>query len=66
MTAISDTRLQSLQLLHDDLDEAIAALFHSGSDDLILSRLKKRKLHLRDEIASMMAAMAPLHVAQAS
>jgi hypothetical protein len=36
---------------HDDLDTAIAVLMaSSGSDDLLIRRLKKRKLMLRDEI----------------
>jgi hypothetical protein len=36
---------------HDDLDTAIAVLMAStGSDDLLIRRLKKRKLMLRDEI----------------
>jgi hypothetical protein len=63
---ISPARLQSLQLLHDDLDAAITALFQSGSDDAIVGRLKKRKLHLKDEIAAMLAAMMPANIARAS
>jgi hypothetical protein len=68
MTAIliSDNRLQSLQTLHDDLDAAVTALFQSGSDDHVLARLKKRKLHIKDEIAAMMTAMMPANVAKAS
>jgi hypothetical protein len=65
-TLISPSRLQSLQLLHDDLDAAITALFQCGSDDQVVARLKKRKLHLKDDIASMMAAMMPDNIARAS
>ena len=37
---------------HDDLDAAIAVLWAAGGrDDLMISRLKKRKLQLKDEIA---------------
>lgn len=37
---------------HDDLDCAIAALLDANNhDDLLIRRLKKRKLHLKDEIA---------------
>jgi hypothetical protein len=37
---------------HRDLDELIAVLAHApASDDALVSRLKKRKLCLRDEIA---------------
>jgi hypothetical protein len=51
-----DARLHLLNIEHDDLDAAIAALALSGSaDDLILSRLKKRKLHIKDEIAALFA-----------
>ena len=45
-------RLAALVAEHDDLDAAIAVLWAAGGrDDLMLSRLKKRKLHLKDEIA---------------
>jgi hypothetical protein len=44
---------------HDDLDAAIAALMQSGGgDDLLITRLKKRKLRLKDEIASLQPAVA--------
>jgi hypothetical protein len=37
---------------HHDLDYLIAALSYSaGCDELLVARLKKRKLHLKDEIA---------------
>ena len=48
---LSDWRLATLIQAHSDLDGAIAALLASGNrDDLQITRLKKRKLHLKDEI----------------
>ena len=41
---------------HRDLDDLISALSRNTvSDDALLSRLKKRKLHLKDEIARIEA-----------
>ena len=46
-------RLAYLIAEHDDLDLAISALMANGScDDLVITRLKKRKLQLKDEIAA--------------
>jgi hypothetical protein len=54
--ATPDHRLQALKVAHDDLDAAIAALSLSGNgDDLTLTRLKKHKLQLKDEIAALFA-----------
>jgi hypothetical protein len=62
-----DARLHRLHTEHDDLDAAIAALALSGNaDDLTVTRLKKRKLQLKDEIAAMMAPVAGDGIAQAS
>jgi hypothetical protein len=45
-------RLASLTQQHRDLDAAISALCTAGaSDPLQITRLKKRKLQLKDEIA---------------
>ena len=61
-----DARLHRLHTEHDDLDAAIAALALSGNaDDLTVTRLKKRKLQLKDEIALLMAPTMG-DVAQAS
>ena len=58
-----DARLHLLHTEHDDLDAAIAALALSGNaDDLTITRLKKRKLQLKDEIAALLT----IGVAQAS
>jgi hypothetical protein len=52
-------RLAALIEEHNDLDKAIAAVLASvACDDLLVSRLKKRKLHLKDEIALQMAPAA--------
>lgn len=63
------SRADILGIEHDDLDAAIAALLRSGHcDDLMIKRLKKRKLRIKDEIAALarqsQAAADP--VAQAS
>lgn len=48
-----DPRLAALLEEHGDLDGAIAALLADGCrDDLQITRLKKRKLHIRDVIAA--------------
>lgn len=49
---VLDAQLQELRAEHRDLDEAIAQLDNAPSDDeLLLRRLKKRKLQLKDRIA---------------
>jgi len=60
-------RIHALNTEHGDLDAAIAALALSGNaDDLTLTRLKKRKLQIKDEIASLLSAAIGDGVAQAS
>lgn len=45
-------RCIALTLEHRDLDLSISALAESAtSDELLIARLKKRRLHLKDEIA---------------
>ena len=45
---------------HRDLDAAIVAMIDSGvRDQLILTRLKKRKLQLKDQIAKIEDALLP-------
>jgi len=47
-------RLAALAAEHDDLDIAVSVLLDAGSrDDLLITRLKKRKLQIKDEIASL-------------
>lgn len=55
-----ETRLAELQQEHRDLDHAIHALQDQGvSDQLRVQRLKKKKLHLRDQIAAVANMMVP-------
>ena len=51
--------LEALRERHRDLDTAIEALAHRGSDPLTVRRLKKRKLLLRDRIAALEDRMTP-------
>jgi hypothetical protein len=44
---------------HRDLDDAISRLEDSGSDHLQIKRLKKKKLHLKDEIARLEDELFP-------
>ena len=54
------TKLAELVQEHRDLDAAIAALIASGSHDQIqLSRLKKRKLQLKDQIQLLESRLIP-------
>ena len=53
------TKLAELKQEHRDLDDAIAALSESPGDQLRLTRLKKRKLQLKDEIARIEDALLP-------
>ena len=53
-------KLAQLTQEHRDLDAAIEALSKSGSPDLLaLSRLKKRKLQLKDEITEINNGLLP-------
>ncbi len=53
-------RLELLRQEHRDLDSAIAALTEQVlHDQLQMARLKKRKLRLRDEIASIEDNLVP-------
>jgi hypothetical protein len=53
-------KLAQLTQEHRDLDTAIAAMIDSGNTDLLaLSRLKKRKLQLKDEITEINNGLLP-------
>ena len=53
-------KLAELSQEHRDLDNAIAALVESGArDQLQLTRLKKRKLQLKDEITKINDRLLP-------
>jgi len=54
-------RLAHLIAEQDDLDQAVASMLcESWCDDLIMSRLKKRKLRINDEISQAQAYMREL------
>jgi len=54
------SKLIRLRLDHRDLDAAIDALRAAPNhDELMLARLKKRKLRLRDEIAAIEDLLVP-------
>ncbi|MFU2488696.1 YdcH family protein [Thauera sp. WH-1] len=54
------SRLAELRLEHRDLDEAIARLAEAPSEDeLMLRRLKKRKLALKDRITAIEHMLEP-------
>lgn len=54
------TRLEELRIEHRDLDEAISGLSEAPpEDELVLRRLKKRKLLLRDRISQIEAMLEP-------
>ncbi|MFC3052716.1 YdcH family protein [Kordiimonas pumila] len=53
-------RLAVIAEEHRDLDDAIAALMLAGSVDLLLiQRMKKRKLSLKDEIGKLQNMLVP-------
>lgn len=53
-------RLAQLRVEHEDLDASIQALETVGHPDQIrIARLKKRKLHLRDELVQLEDALTP-------
>ena len=50
------SHLQELKRKHENLSEAVEVAQRSpGTDDLEISRLKKEKLHLKEEIARLSA-----------
>lgn len=53
-------RLHELELEHRDLDEVVRRLADSPTaDQLLLRRLKKRKLLLKDQIARLKSELIP-------
>ncbi|WP_456119834.1 YdcH family protein [Varunaivibrio sulfuroxidans] len=52
--------LEELKIEHRDLDDVIAHLIDDpASDRILLQRLKKRKLALKDQIAKMQSLLVP-------
>lgn len=53
-------RITALKLEHRDLDAAIVAMtLAPGADQLQLTRLKRRKLQLKDSIARLESRLIP-------
>ena len=53
-------KLETLRCEHRDLDEAIAALEDKGTSDVLtIRRLKKQKLHLKDQISLLEDQLTP-------
>jgi hypothetical protein len=54
-------QLQELRIEHRDLDEALARLDETPAppDELLLRRMKKRKLQLKDRIAVIERLLEP-------
>ncbi len=53
-------RLRELRIAHGDLDQVITHLAHDPQvDQLMLRRLKKRKLQLKDAIARLESGLIP-------
>jgi hypothetical protein len=58
--AVLKAQLQELRSEHRDLDQAIARLDAAPTEDeLLLRRLKKRKLFLKDRIAAIERSLEP-------
>ncbi len=54
------TRMIELEIEHRDLDAAIGSLEATAErDDLLLRRMKKRKLYLKDEIIRLKMQLVP-------
>ncbi|MCB1714300.1 MAG: YdcH family protein [Candidatus Competibacteraceae bacterium] len=53
-------RLEALRLEHRDLDEVIQRLSEEPDiDDFQLRRMKKRKLHIKDQISLLESRLIP-------
>ncbi len=53
-------RLRAMEVEHRDLDEIVSRLStQPGIDELMLKRLKRRKLLLKDQIAQLRSALIP-------
>jgi len=52
-------QLESLKSEHRSLDEKITLLSEEGNDQLLLQRLKRQKLALKDKILALEADILP-------
>lgn len=52
--------VKHLQEVHDDLDHQIQKEYEKYKDDALVTFLKKKKLHLRDEIESFKRQISEL------
>ena len=53
-------RLRVMEVEHRDLDEIVSRLSTKpGIDELMLKRLKRRKILLKDQIAQLRSALIP-------
>jgi len=53
-------RLKGLRIEHQDLDQVITALHNNAStDQLLIQRLKKRKLLIKDQIQRIESDLIP-------
>jgi hypothetical protein len=53
-------RIHELQQEHRDLDLAISSMAaNDGSDELVLRRLKKRKLQIKDQVVLLQMQITP-------
>jgi len=60
LNALLNEKLFQLRQEHRDLDSAISALVDTGSlDQLLIQRLKKKKLKIRDEIQKIEDQIIP-------
>ncbi|MEL6746851.1 MAG: DUF465 domain-containing protein [Pseudomonadota bacterium] len=57
--AVSRVKLARLKTEHRDLDHAIIALEAAHADQLRLTRLKRQKLRLREEIQNLEDSLLP-------
>lgn len=53
-------KLATMRQEHTDLDQAISVLENlAGTDKMMLQRLKRKKLHLKDEIRKLESYVTP-------
>lgn len=59
-SGLLESRLRELEVEHRDLDEIVLRLSaQPGIDELLLKRLKKRKLQLKDQVTRLRSLLIP-------